>query len=156
MQQNSLKPYAGSTKSKKRVGRGGKKGTYSGKGVKGQNARTGGGVRPGFEGGQTPLLRRMPKLKGFANPNRINYLAVNVGLLNERFEDGAEVTLESLVQKGIIKKACEIKLLGTGKLDKKLNITAHLASASARAKVEKAGGKLNLLVQKAQKQESNA
>jgi large subunit ribosomal protein L15 len=156
MQQHSLKPYARSTKSKKRVGRGGKKGTYSGKGMKGQNARAGGGVRPGFEGGQTPLLRRMPKLKGFTNPNRIDYLAINVGLLNDRFEDGAEVTLESLVKKGIMKKTCEIKLLGTGKLEKKLNITAHLASASARAKVEKAGGTLTLLVQKAQKQESNA
>lgn len=145
MKQNTLQASAGSKKSRKRVGRGGKTGTYSGRGMKGQNARSGGGVRVGFEGGQTPFLRRMPKLKGFKNPNRVDYFPINVGLLEKTFEEGAEVSAKTLVEKGIFKKEMPIKLLGTGDIKKKLKITVDLASASGIKKVEKAGGTVTIL-----------
>lgn len=144
MKQHQLKPTPGSTRPSKRVGRGGKKGTYSGRGGKGQTARTGGGVRPGFEGGQIPLLMRMPKLKGFLNPNKVTYFAVNVGKLDDLFKEGDEVSAKSLVEKGMMKKALPIKLLGQGDLKKKLTIKVDLASKSAQEKVEKAGGSLTL------------
>ncbi|MBT4384776.1 50S ribosomal protein L15 [Candidatus Peregrinibacteria bacterium] len=145
MKQHTLKPAAGSTKARRRVGRGGNHGTYSGRGMNGQNARSGGGVRPGFEGGQTPLLRRIPKLKGFKNPNRVNYFALNVGKLEAVFEDGANVDAATLIEKGLLKKAIPLKLLGTGEIKKKLNITVNLASKSAVKKVEKAGGTVKIL-----------
>ncbi len=145
MQQNTIKPTIGSKKSRKRIGRGGPHGTYAGRGRTGQNSRSGGGVRPGFEGGQTPLLRRMPKLKGFKNPNKITYFALNVGKLDKFYKDGETVDSKTLVEKGLLKKEAKIKLLGTGDLKVKLSITADLASESAVKKVEKAGGKLTLL-----------
>ncbi len=147
MKQHSLKPNAGSKKTRKRVGRGGKTGTYSGRGMKGQNARTGGGVRPGFEGGQTPLLRRMPKLKGFRNPNKVTYFPVNLGQLEKLFNDGDTVDTKALVEKGVMKKAAPIKVLATGDLKKKLTVTADLASEAAIKKIEKAGGKITLTKQ---------
>jgi large subunit ribosomal protein L15 len=153
MKQHTLKPAKGSTTPKRRVGRGGKRGTYSGRGMNGQNARSGGGVRPGFEGGQTPLLRRIPKLKGFKNPNRVNYFALNVGKLEAVFDDGATVDAASLIEKGLLKKAIPLKLLGTGELKKKLTVTVNLASKSAIKKIEKAGGKLTLLETKKEKTE---
>lgn len=146
MKQNSIKSSAGSKKKRMRVGRGGAKGTYSGRGMKGQKARTGGGVRPGFEGGQTPLLRRMPKLKGFRNPNKLEYFPLNIGRrLDELFEDGAKIDANSLLEKGVIGRPCKIKLLGTGEIKKKFHFTVDLASASAIKKLEKAGGTLTLL-----------
>ncbi len=155
MKQNTIKPSTGSKKIRKRVGRGGNRAVYAGRGMNGQNSRSGGGVRPGFEGGQTPLLRRMPKLKGFKNPNKVTYFALNLSKL-DAFKDGEIVDAAALVEKGLLKKACPIKLLGTGDLKKKLKITVDLASASAVKKVEKAGGKLTLLKVKAEKAEPKA
>ncbi len=125
--------------SRKRVGRGNGSGlgTYSGKGMKGQTARAGGRRRPGFEGGQTPLLRKMPKLKGFKNPNRVEHQAVNVGDLNI-FEDGTTVDFKLLLEKNLIsKKTKPVKLLGgKGELEKKLTIIVDQASKEAIKKVE--------------------
>lgn len=135
------------SKSKKRVGRGNGSGvgTYSGRGMKGQTARAGGRRRPGFEGGQTPYLRKMPKLKGFKNPNHIEYQAVNVGDLNI-FDSGATVKKEDLLAKNLIsKKTRPVKLLGgKGELEKALTIEVDKASASAIKAVESKKGKVVL------------
>ena len=144
------------THKKKRIGRGdgSKKGTYSGKGMKGQTARTGGKRRPGFEGGQTPFLRKMPKLKGFKNPNHIEYQVVNVGEL-EIFDDKAEITKKELLEKNLVsKKDKPVKLLGgKGELKKSITITVDRASTSAIKKVEDANGKVVLPSQKKEKSE---
>ena len=129
---------------KKRVGRGNASGhgTYSCRGMKGQTARAGGRRRPGFEGGQTPYLRKMPKLKGFKNPNHVEYQVVNLNALNI-FDDGTEVTKELLLEKNLIsKKTRPVKLLGTGTLEKKLTIKVNRASASAIKAVEAKSGKV--------------
>ena len=144
MKQNSLKAFPGSTKGAKRRGRGQSRGNYSGRGMKGQGSRSGGGVRPGFEGGQTPLVRRMPKLKGFLNPNKEIYRAVNLDQLAV-FADGDTVDAKTLREKNVLKKTGKIKLLGTGELKAKLKISVHRASKSAMEKVEKAGATLTLL-----------
>lgn len=127
---------------RKRIGRGPGSGTgkTSGKGHKGQNARSGGGVRPGFEGGQLPLYRRLSK-RGFNNYNfRINYATVNVGDL-ERFAEGTEVTKELLIETGLVKKELDgIKILGNGDLTKKLTVKVNKFSSSAKAKIENVGG----------------
>lgn len=141
---------AKSRKKTKRIGRGNASGhgTFSTKGMKGQTARSGGRRRPGFEGGQTPLLRKMPKYKGFTNPNHIEYQIINLDTLNV-FDDKAVVTIETLLQKKIIAKSSRpVKLLGKGKLEKALEITVHKASASAAKAVEAAKGKLTLLEEK--------
>ncbi len=145
MKQNSIKSTPGSRDHKKRIGRGGKRGTYAGKGIKGQKARTGGKLRIGFEGGQMPLLMRMPKLKGFRSPNKVYYFPINVSLLDTLFEDGAKVDAEALVKKGVMKKVVPIKLLGQGETKKKLTVSVDMASESAVQKVEKAGGKVTVL-----------
>ena len=130
------------SKNRKRVGRGpgSGNGKTSGKGHKGQNARSGGGVRPGFEGGQLPLYRRLSK-RGFNNYNfRTTYATVNVGDL-ERFEEGTEVTKELLIETGLVKKELDgIKVLGNGELTKKLTVKANKFSSSAKAKIENVGG----------------
>ena len=130
------------TKARKRVGRGPGSGTgkTSGKGHKGQNARSGGGVRPGFEGGQLPLFRRLSK-RGFNNYNfRTVYATVNVGDL-ERFEEGTTVTKELLIETGLVKKELDgIKVLGNGELTKKLTVKANKFSSTAKAKIENVGG----------------
>ena len=127
---------------RKRVGRGPGSGTgkTSGKGHKGQNARSGGGVRPGFEGGQLPLFRRLSK-RGFNNYNfRTVYATVNVGDL-ERFEEGTTVTKELLIEAGLVKKELDgIKVLGNGELTKKLTVKADKFSSTAKAKIENVGG----------------
>ena len=132
----------GAVKSRKRVGRGVATGNgkTSGKGHKGQNARSGGGVRPGFEGGQLPLFRRLSK-RGFNNYNfRTVYATVNVGDL-ERFEEGTTVTKELLVEVGLVKKELDgIKVLGNGELTKKLTVKADKFSSTAKAKIENVGG----------------
>jgi large subunit ribosomal protein L15 len=136
-----------SKKSKKRIGRGNSSGhgTFSGRGVKGQSSRAGGPVRPGFEGGQTPLSRKMPKLRGFRNPNKRAYAVVNVGQLNV-FENNSKVDIEALYNKKLLaKKGYPVKLLSVGDLDKCLEITVHRASASAIKKVEDKKGKVTLL-----------
>lgn len=139
----TLKRNSGATKRKKVVGRGNGSGhgTYSTRGGKGQTARTGSHRKPGFEGGQTPLIRKMPKLKGFLNPNKIKYQPVNLADLNV-FEDGAAVDAAALHGKGLISyPERPVKLLGDGELTKKLTVTAEKVSASAKEKLEKAGGK---------------
>lgn len=144
---HTLKPAATQQKKSKRLGRGNGsgKGTFSGKGCKGQNARTGGGVRPGFEGGQTPLYRKLPKLKGFNNINNVEYYPLNLSVLDEKFEAGAEVTVASLREKRLVKKNLPIKLLAKGTLTKALTITVDKASVKAIELVEKAGGKVVVL-----------
>lgn len=144
MRLHDLKPAKGAKKDRKRVGRGGKRGYTSGKGSKGQNARSGGGVRPGFEGGQNPLFRRLPK-RGFNNRWATKYAEVNIRSLN-RFDAGAEVTPEVLIEVGIIDKLLDgVKILGTGELEKKLTVKAHSFSKSAVEKIEGAGGKAEVI-----------
>ena len=141
-----LKPAEGSKHRAKIVGRGIGSGTgkTSGKGHKGQNARSGGGVRPGFEGGQMPLYRRLPK-RGFKNIFAKQYVSINVEELN-KFDDGAEVTAEALMDKGIISKALDgVKILGRGEVTKKVNVKVAKYSASAKEKIEKAGGKAEVM-----------
>jgi large subunit ribosomal protein L15 len=137
-------------KARKRVGRGNgsKMGTYSTRGMKGQSARSGGRRRPGFEGGQTPYFMKMPKLKGFKNPNRVEFQVVNIGDLNQ-FEDGSEITIENLLVKNLIsKKDRPVKLLaGKGELEKKVTIVVHKASKAAIAAVEAKKGSVQLLTQ---------
>jgi large subunit ribosomal protein L15 len=146
MKLHELKPTAGARSSTKRLGRGqgSGQGKTAGKGHKGQNARSGGGVALGFEGGQTPLFRRIPK-RGFTNVNRKEYAIVNVGQLN-RFDDGVEVTPTLLVDSGIVRKEYDgIKILGVGTLEKKLTVKAHKFSKSAVVLIEQAGGKVEVL-----------
>ncbi|EKC6430971.1 50S ribosomal protein L15 [Staphylococcus pseudintermedius] len=141
MKLHELKPSGGSRKLRNRVGRGAGTGNgkTSGRGQKGQKARSGGGVRPGFEGGQLPLFRRIPK-RGFTNINRKEYAIVNLDQLNQ-FEDGTEVTPELLIETGVVKnEKAGIKVLGNGSLEKKLTVKAHKFSASAKAAIEAKGG----------------
>lgn len=141
MKLHELKPAEGSNKKRKRVGRGiaSGHGKTSGRGHKGQNARSGGGVRPGFEGGQNPIYRRLPK-RGFHNPNRKEYAIVNVSTLS-RFDEGTEVTPELLKQLGIIKNLKDgLKILGDGELTTKLHVKAHKFSKSAQEKITAVGG----------------
>lgn len=141
MKLHELKYTEGARRSRKRIGRGhgSGHGKTSGKGHKGQNARSGGGVALGFEGGQTPLYKRIPK-RGFTNVNRINYMVVNVSDLN-RFEDGTEVTAELLMETGVINKALDgVKILGNGTLEKKLTVKVQAFSKSAIAAIEALGG----------------
>ena len=142
MKLNELSPAQGSAKSVWRRGRGAGSGNgkTAGKGHKGQNARSGGGVRPGFEGGQLPLYRKLPK-RGFKNRFAVNYSIVNVAALN-KFEDGAVVDLATLVEKRIVRKPLDgLKVLGNGELTKKLTVKATVFSATAKEKIEAAGGK---------------
>ena len=142
MKLNELSPAAGSAKPAWRKGRGAGSGNgkTAGKGHKGQNARSGGGVRPGFEGGQLPLYRKLPK-RGFNNKFAVNYATVNVSALN-KFEDGAVVDLETLVEKKIVRKPLDgLKVLGNGELTKKITVKATVFSATAKEKIEAAGGK---------------
>ncbi|MDQ0247631.1 50S ribosomal protein L15 [Priestia abyssalis] len=146
MKLHELKPAEGSRKERNRVGRGigSGNGKTSGKGHKGQNARSGGGVRPGFEGGQTPLFRRLPK-RGFTNINRKDFAIVNVDTLN-RFEDGTEVTPELLIETGVVSNAKDgIKILGKGTLSKKLTVKANKFSSTAKEAIEAAGGKTEVI-----------
>ena len=141
-----LSPAPGSTKERKRVGRGHATGNgkTAGKGHKGQKARSGGGVRPGFEGGQMPLYRRLPK-RGFTNIFAAKYTEINVSDL-ERFEDGTEVTAELLLETGVISKANDgIVVLGRGELTKKLTIKAKRFSKTATEKITAKGGKAEVI-----------
>ena len=141
MKLHELSPAAGSAKAAWRKGRGpgSGNGKTAGKGHKGQNARSGGGVRPGFEGGQLPLYRKLPK-RGFNNKFAKEYATVNVSDLN-KFENGATVTLESLLNCGIVRKEYDgLKVLGNGELTKKLTVEAKVFTATAKEKIEAAGG----------------
>jgi large subunit ribosomal protein L15 len=150
MKLHDLKPAPGSRKNKKRVGRGMASGTgkTSGRGTKGQNARSGGGKGPFFEGGQLPLVRRLPFKRGFTNIHRIEYKPVNLSLLQERFGEGdnKEITPELLVEAGIIKRSDKaVAILGNGELTSALTVKAHRFSKSALAKIEAAGGTVEVL-----------
>jgi large subunit ribosomal protein L15 len=142
LHQLSIKP--GAVRKRKRVGRGNASGhgTYSGRGCKGMGQRKSGNVRPGFEGGQTPLIMRLPKLKGFKNPNKLVFQVVNLSDLKD-FKDGEEVNLQTLLEKKLItKKTQPVKVLGNGSLKAKLNFRVHAISAAAKAKVTEVGGKV--------------
>ncbi|MBO5212642.1 MAG: 50S ribosomal protein L15 [Clostridia bacterium] len=142
MKLHELSPAANSTKAAWRKGRGpgSGNGKTAGKGHKGQNARSGGGVRPGFEGGQLPLYRKLPK-RGFNNKFAKEYATINVSTLNA-FENGATVTLATLVESGIVRKEYDgLKVLGNGELKKSLTVEAKVFSATAKEKIEAAGGK---------------
>ncbi|PGZ47517.1 50S ribosomal protein L15 [Bacillus anthracis] len=146
MKLHELKPAEGSRKVRNRVGRGigSGNGKTAGKGHKGQNARSGGGVRLGFEGGQTPLFRRLPK-RGFTNINRKEFAIVNLSTLN-RFEDGTEVIPELLLETGVISKLNDgVKILASGAVEKKLTVKAHKFSSSAKEAIEAAGGSVEVI-----------
>ncbi|MFA5792544.1 MAG: 50S ribosomal protein L15 [Candidatus Gracilibacteria bacterium] len=152
MKQNTLKPYEGSTKTSKRRGRGQSGGNYSGRGMKGQSSRTGSGVRGAFEGGQTPLVRRMPKLKGFNSPVKKVFFPLNLNIINQKFVDGDTVSAETLKEKGIMNRKEKIKLLASGDLTVKVKILVDQASESAIKKAEKAGATVTLPEKRAKKE----
>jgi large subunit ribosomal protein L15 len=146
MKLHELKPAEGSRQERKRLGRGigSGQGKTAGKGHKGQNARSGGGVRLGFEGGQTPLFQRLPK-RGFTNINRKEYAVVNLDTLN-RFVDGTVVTPELLIESGIVKsEKAGIKILAKGNVEKKLTVKAHKFSSTAKEAIEAAGGQTEVI-----------
>lgn len=150
MKLHDLRPAEGSKKHKRRVGRGiaAGQGKTAGRGTKGQNARSGGGVRPYFEGGQLPLVRRLPFVRGygFFNPWKIDFQPVNVDELAERFESGAVVTRAEMVRVGLIKHDTDyVAVLGRGEIDQPLTVHTHRISEGARAKIEEAGGEVKLL-----------
>jgi large subunit ribosomal protein L15 len=148
MKLHELRPNAGGgSKKTKRLGRGtaSGQGKTSGRGQRGQNSRSGGGVRPGFEGGQMPLYRRLPK-RGFKNVFAKEYAIVNIDELNERFEDGMEITPALLIEAGVIKKVLDgVKVLGNGELNKKLTVKATKFSKTAVEKIEANGGKVEVI-----------
>lgn len=143
MKLHDLKPAAGSTKRRRRVGRGisAGQGKTAGRGTKGQRSRSGRGIRPYFEGGQLPFVRRLPHTRGFTNINRVEYDIVNLSSLDDEFDAGMEITPELLVERDLVGKPGRIKVLGDGKLTKALTIRAHAFSASAKEKIAAAGGK---------------
>ncbi|KQB87402.1 50S ribosomal protein L15 [Corynebacterium lowii] len=139
---HDLRPSKGANKPKTRVGRGeASKGKTAGRGTKGTKARK--QVSAAFEGGQMPIHMRLPKLKGFKNPNKVYYQVVNVGDLNKAFPEGGEVTVADIVAKGLVRPKQPVKVLGTGDLSVKLNVTAEKFSKSAVEKIEAAGGSVN-------------
>lgn len=155
MKLHDLRPAEGSTKKRKRVGRGtgSGKGKTSTRGTKGQNSRTGGGTRVVFEGGQLPLVKRLPKLRGFNNRFKVQYSAVNVDVLAERFESGAEVTPAALHGVGLLGRAVDpLVILGRGDVDKPLHVKTHRISAGAKQKIEEAGGSVEILPYEVNKQ----
>ncbi len=144
MRQDELSPGRGSKRGRKRVGRGDGSGhgTYSGRGVKGQKSRSGFSRKRGFEGGQLPLIKRLPRKRGFTNIFRTEYSLVNIGML-DRFEAGSEVTPERLVEAGVVKSLGKpIKILARGDISQPLSVKANAFSAAAKAKIEAAGGEV--------------
>lgn len=148
MDLSSLKPAEGSKQSnnfRKGRGHGSGNGKTAGKGQKGQKARSGGGVRLGFEGGQMPLFRRLPK-RGFKNVNTKEIVAINLSVLENKFNDGDEVTVDKLLETGAISKAADgVKILGNGELTKKLDVKVNAYSKSAKEKIEALGGKAEVI-----------
>ena len=147
MQLNDLRPAKGAKKARKRIGRGNASGhgTTAGRGTKGQLSRSGGGKGAGFEGGQQPLAMRLPKLPGFKNRNRVEYVPVNVSRIEDKFNDGDVVDTQSLIAAGIVKHEYDlVKVLGDGEITKKVTVKVDKVSASAKAKIEAAGGKVEL------------
>jgi large subunit ribosomal protein L15 len=151
VRQDNIVPAPGSRRAAKRVGRGNGSGhgTYSGRGCKGQKSRAGYKMRPGFEGGQLPLIKRLPRKRGFTNIFRTEYSTVNTERLNV-FDSGSEVTPETMLAAGIIKSLENpVKVLGNGDIDRPLKVKAHKFSASAKAKIEAAGGTIEEVVRAA-------
>lgn len=145
MFQHQLSPPPGAHKKRKRVGRGASRGNYSGRGIKGQKARSGPGPRPGFEGGQLPIIKRLPSKRGFTNIFKKEFSVVNLKQL-EQFASGEEITPQRLREAGLIKDAQKlVKVLGDGELTKPLTVSAHSFSSSAREKLKAAGGKAQVL-----------
>ena len=139
-----LRPAPGAKKAKTRKGRGeASKGKTAGRGGKGTHARN--TVRPGFEGGQLPLVMRLPKLRGFKNPARVEYQAVNVATINDLFPKGGDVTVADLISKGAVRDSLPVKVLGNGDIAVKVSVTAHAFSASAVEKIAAAGGSTTTL-----------
>jgi large subunit ribosomal protein L15 len=145
MKLHHLRPAEGSTRARKRVGRGkaAGQGKTAGRGTKGWGARH--NPKLGFEGGQMPLQRRVPKLKGFTNVNRVEWAVVNVDRLAGAFDAGTSVTPEELLERGIVRKGLPVKVLGRGDIDRALTVRAHAVSEAARAKIEGAGGSVELI-----------
>jgi large subunit ribosomal protein L15 len=145
MKIHHLRPAEGSSRDRKRKGRGkaAGQGKTAGRGTKGYKAKH--PKRLGFEGGQTPLQRRVPKLKGFTNPNRVEWAVVNVERLGAEFDAGAQVDPEVLRDRGIVRAARPVKVLGRGEIDRALTVRAHAVSGSARAKIEHAGGTVEII-----------
>lgn len=144
MRQNDLSPVIGSRKDRKRVGRGNGSGhgSFSGRGCKGQKARAGGRMRPGFEGGQLPIIKRLPEKRGFTNLFRTTYSIVNIDQL-KAFESGSEVTIDKLLAGGLVKSLRQpVKILAEGEIGYPLVVKAHRFSAAAKAKIEAVGGKV--------------
>ena len=141
---NHLRPAPGAKKAKTRKGRGeASKGKTAGRGGKGTHARN--TVPPGFEGGQLPLVMRLPKLRGFKNPARVEYQAVNVATINDLFPKGGDVTVADLISKGAVRDSLPVKVLGNGDIAVKVSVTAHAFSASAVEKIAAAGGSTKTL-----------
>jgi large subunit ribosomal protein L15 len=147
MEQYDLKPPAGAKKNRKRIGRGDGSGhgTYSGRGIKGQKSRAGGGVRPSFEGGQLPLVKRLPRVRGFTNIFKTEYTVVNIKKLNI-FDANTEVTPEMLQEAGIIRSLKQpVKILGDGEIDRPLVVKAHKFTTVAGEKIAAAGGRAEVI-----------
>lgn len=141
--EHQVAPPKGARRSRKRVGRGDAAGggSYAGRGMKGQKSRSGPGLRPGFEGGQMPLIKGLPMKRGFHNRYKTYYALVNLDTLQERFDAGARVTPEMLHQRGIVRRTrLPLKVVGNGELNQAITVAAHKFTAAARAKIEAAGG----------------
>jgi large subunit ribosomal protein L15 len=148
MKLHDLRPIEGSIKKRKRVGRGtgSGKGKTSTRGTKGQNSRSGGGVRPTFEGGQLPLIKRLPKLRGFNNRFKVYYVPVNLDMLDKLFDNNADVTPEALSTAGLLGNAkAPVVVLARGEVAKSLHLKVHRISTPARQKIEAAGGSVDIL-----------
>lgn len=147
MKLHDLKPSEGSKHRKRRVGRGiaAGQGKTAGRGTKGQRSRTGRGIKLYFEGGQLPLVRRLPHTRGFTNIFRVEYQVVNVGALEAKFDAGAQVTPQAMVERGLTHSAERVKVLGTGGLSKALTVKAHAFSDGAKEKIAAAGGTAELI-----------
>jgi large subunit ribosomal protein L15 len=148
MKLHDLRPDKGATQKRKRVGRGtgSGKGRTSGRGTKGQKSRTGGSIPLGFEGGQLPLIKRLPKMRGFNNRFKVEYVAVNLDLVDQRFDANADVSPATLTEVGLLGNVSDpIVLLARGDIAKPLHVKAHRVSASAKEKIEAAGGSVEIL-----------
>ncbi|MBI5650092.1 MAG: 50S ribosomal protein L15 [Chloroflexi bacterium] len=142
MKLHDLRPAEGSKHRRRRVGRGisAGQGKTAGRGTKGQGARTGAGIKPYFEGGQLPLVRRLPHTRGFTNIHRVEYAPINLDTLNAKFDAGSQVTPDELAARGLVSETARIKVLGRGELTKSLTVKAHAFSDSAKEKIAAAGG----------------
>ena len=148
MQNHTLSSAGSKTRKRKRIGRGDASGngSYSGKGMKGQKSRSGGGVRPGFEGGQLPLIKRLPSLRGFTNIFKTQYHAVNLDTILKMYPNGGDVSPGTLVESGVLKdQKLPLKVLGRGEINVNLKVSAHKFTKSAKEKIETAGGTIQVI-----------